>query len=260
MTARPQRLIAEQPGAVLLIGGGLLLCMLYTAVFAVTGSPIGAALRTAAANVIPLVGTAFVVHRLLTDVIQRGPRTQVIAHLALAPLFSMTWYALTLVCLALFRGAATGDFRVIAFSGVGFVWQLFQGLTVYALVAAITYALRRAPAAPSAPASFERYLLRKDDGLTPVDVEDIVAILGAQDYSEVLTRRGRHLVRIGMADFEARLEAPRFLRVHRSAIINFGQLDHLEPAGGGRMIARMTTGQAIPVSRAGARLLRSFAV
>ena len=96
--------------------------------------------------------------------------------------------------------------------------------------------------------------------MRPVEVRRIVTITGAQDYSEVTTLEGRHLVRMGLGEFEERLDSHRFIRVHRSAIINFDHLDRLEPAGGGRMIAHMASGDSIEVSRSGAQALRSFIV
>lgn len=105
-----------------------------------------------------------------------------------------------------------------------------------------------------------RYLVRDDEGMRPIDVDEIVTITGAQDYAEVATANGRHLVRMSLGEFEQRLDGARFLRIHRSAIINFHRLVRTEAAGGGRMLAHMTTGDVVPVSRSGAQLLRSLAV
>lgn len=52
----------------------------------------------------------------------------------------------------------------------------------------------------------------------------------------------------------------RFIRVHRSRIINIDYLDHAEPAGGGRLVARMTNGTAVQLSRTGSQALRLLVV
>lgn len=57
-----------------------------------------------------------------------------------------------------------------------------------------------------------------------------------------------------------RFDPAKFLRVHRSTIVNFDHLSRAEPAGGGRMLAHMATGESVQVSRAGAQLLRAFIV
>jgi DNA-binding LytR/AlgR family response regulator len=230
-----------------------------------TGTGPSRALADAAANVAPLGGLAAGVHALLRARVMRiAPLGQSVAHLALAPLFALTWYALVIVLLALVGGLATGDYQVRGFAGPGFVWQVFQGLILYALVAALCYAIRggraAAPVTIVDSAPLDRYLVRDGDGMAPVDVSEIIAITGAQDYSEVVTSEGRHLVRLSLGEFEQRLDARRFLRVHRSAIINFDRLARTEPAGGGRMIAYMANGDSVPVSRAGTQLLRSFVV
>ena len=66
-------------------------------------------------------------------------------------------------------------------------------------------------------APLERYLTKAGDEFKPVEVAEIVTIAGAQDYSEVVTTNGaRHLVRMSLGEFESRLSATQFIRVHRS--------------------------------------------
>ena len=141
---------------------------------------------------------------------------------------------------------------------------VFQGLIIYALVAAVCYAIRggrqTSNVAIVTGPPLERYLTRAGDEMVPIAVRDIVTIMGAQDYAEVATLTGRHLVRMSLNEFERRLDTSRFVRVHRSTIVNFDHLDRAEPAGSGRMIAHMTNGEAVQVSRAGAQTLRSFMV
>ena len=57
-----------------------------------------------------------------------------------------------------------------------------------------------------------------------------------------------------------RLDPQRFLGVHRSAIINIDHLDHAELAGGGRLIAYMIDGNAVPLSGSGSQTLRKWIV
>ena len=139
---------------------------------------------------------------------------------------------------------------------------------MYALVAAVCYAIRGGRLAAnvtivpelSTPHPLERYLTRNGDVISPVSVRDIVVITGAQDYSEVSTIGARHLVRLSLSEFEGRLDPRRFLRVHRSTIINFDHLVSVEPAGGGRMLANLANGDIVQVSRTGASLLKQFIV
>ena len=248
------------------LGGSLLLWLLYTAVFFLTHDTRGALLPIdAAANVLPLVLLAAAVHRLLGDAMASWPvRRQALLHLGLAPAFALTWYALVAVLLGFVTGAMGGSFAPEGFSGPAATWQIFQGLILYGFVAAVCYAVRggRDAAQVTIVASKDkpvtRYLVKDGEGLRPIDVVDIVTIVGAQDYSEVTTTKGKHLVRVSLGEFERLLDQTRFLRVHRSAIINLNHLELAEPAGGGRMIARMSAGQDVQVSRTGAAALREF--
>jgi two-component system LytT family response regulator len=65
---------------------------------------------------------------------------------------------------------------------------------------------------------------------------------------------------MSLGELEARLDPTSFVRVHRSAIINLGRLERTEPAGGGRLLAHMSNGETIQVSRAGAQALRRFLI
>lgn len=246
--------------------GSALLAALYAFVFWVTGVPPAWALVAAIANVAPLSVLALVAHALLkTHVMPLSVERQIVIHVLAAPAFAVAWYAITLILLAFFNGLQSGDYSVNGFSGPAFVWQSFQGLILYALVAATCYAIRGGRMAAEAQIvsqgqALERYLVRDGEGMSPIAVEDIVSITGAQDYSEVATASGRHLVRMSLGEFETRLEPKVFLRVHRSTIINFARLERAEPAGGGRMLAHMDNGEIVQVSRSGAALLRSFVV
>lgn len=247
-------------------GGTVALIILYALVFWLTGSPLGWALADAAANALSLAGVAAVTHEVLkAQLAERSTAAQALIHLGAAPAFALAWYSLLLMLLGIAAWLGGRPFGLVPFRGPAFVWQVFQGLIVYALVAATGYALRGGRQAGQVtivdrPPPLERYLVKRGDEIAPIAVDEIVTIIGAQDYAEVSTARGKHLVRLSLGEFETRLDAQRFLRVHRSAIINFARLDRVEPAGGGRMIAWMDNGESVPVSRAGAQLLRSFTV
>lgn len=247
-------------------GGSVLLWLLYAAVFLAT-TPIGmaGALVDALANVAPLAALAAALQPLLKAwVMPRKAPVQTVAHGGLAVAFALTWYSLTIVMLAALSGMRGRGWQIEPFWGAALTWQSFQGLILYGLIAAICYAVRGtgrvAAMTPVGTTQLDRYLVRDEDGMRPVDVGDIVTITGAQDYAEVGTTAGRHLVRMSLAEFEQRLDRARFLRVHRSTIINFHRLERAESAGGGRMLAHMTNGEVVPVSRNGAQLLRSLAV
>lgn len=71
--------------------------------------------------------------------------------------------------------------------------------------------------------------LRIDRTMTFLKVKTIVAIRAADDYSEVLTEKGkRGLTDKTMREWESRLPAERFCRIHRSGIINLAFVEGVE--------------------------------
>ncbi len=106
-------------------------------------------------------------------------------------------------------------------------------------------------------AALSRYFVKIGDELRPLDIESVVSIGGAGDYAEVTTLTAKHLVRVTLAEFANSLDPTRYVRVHRSWIVNTDRIARLEPAGGGRLLLHLETGQTISTSREGASLLRS---
>jgi DNA-binding LytR/AlgR family response regulator len=84
-----------------------------------------------------------------------------------------------------------------------------------------------------------------------------VSIAGADDYTEVRTLSSKHLVRVTLAEFAKSLDPAKYIRVHRSWIVNTDRVARAEPAGGGRLLLHMETGETISTSREGAKLLRN---
>lgn len=90
-----------------------------------------------------------------------------------------------------------------------------------------------------------------------VPLDQIAAIVGADDYVELRLADGRSLLHATRLD---RLEAdlpPGFLRVHRSVIANLAHVSRLENDGGGRWRLVMLQAALLPVSRSRLAALRA---
>ena len=73
--------------------------------------------------------------------------------------------------------------------------------------------------------------------------------------------RGRTLlVSLPLSDFEQRLDPQRFMRVHRSHIVNLDLVDSLEPFDNSQLVVRMKDGTKITASRTASKRLRDWAV
>jgi DNA-binding LytR/AlgR family response regulator len=184
-------------------------------------------------------------------------------------LFSLISYWLLIVMLAAATSPSPWNFVVKNFVVRGMSWQLLENVTTYGLLASLTYARRPrtaldpAPAGPAitpSPKEPSRYLVRIGDELRPIDLNRIISISGADDYAELTTLDEKRLVAMTLAEFEATLDPTRFVRVHRSRIVNLDHVERAEPAGGGRLLLHMRNGETISTSRTGARSLKSYVI
>jgi two-component system LytT family response regulator len=82
-----------------------------------------------------------------------------------------------------------------------------------------------------------------------LDVAEIDWIEAEDYYAAVHARGRRHLVRESLASLETRLDRTRFVRVHRSAIVNLAQIVEIRAQAGGDSAVVLRTGAQLPLSR-----------
>lgn len=245
--------------------GAVVVFAAYATVLAVArgGGPVEI-LAGALANTVPVVLLGLVARGvILRRLIGRSALVTGLGHAGLALAFSALSYWSLLVLLGVINGVSATEFDVRPFDQRAMAWQSLQNLTTYGLIAALTHLQATSPASPveasapkTAPEGQSRYFIRSGEDFRPMDTARIVSIAGADDYAEVRTLEGRHLVRMTLGEFEASLDAERFARVHRSHIVNLERIDRAEPAGNGRLLLHMETGERIQTSRAGARRVK----
>lgn len=87
-----------------------------------------------------------------------------------------------------------------------------------------------APALPVRALEYEdRLLIEVDEGSRFLKVSDIVVISAMGDYSQIVSCDGKKsLVLKSLRDWEERLPARHFTRIHRSTIINVEYVERLE--------------------------------
>jgi hypothetical protein len=225
------------------------------------------------ANTVPVVIFGVAVRRIVVQQLAGRPAViQLTAHLLLCAAFASLSYGLLIVLLGLFSGMGPEGFVVRPFPAGGTAWQSLENVTTYALIAAVSHMQASNQASNASPhevagvgtdvrtvePASSRYFVRIGEELRPLDVDTVVSIAGADDYAEVRTLAGKHLVRMTLAEFANSLDPAKYVRVHRSWIVNTHRITRAEPAGGGRLLLHMETGQAISTSREGAKLLRSL--
>lgn len=82
-----------------------------------------------------------------------------------------------------------------------------------------------------------------------VDLQGLRWVEAADQYVRLHCDDGVHLLRQSMAHLEESLDARRFLRIHRSAIVSVDRLRALESTGRGTGVVRLDDGSELPVSR-----------
>ncbi|HET7436705.1 MAG TPA: LytTR family DNA-binding domain-containing protein [Thermoanaerobaculia bacterium] len=97
--------------------------------------------------------------------------------------------------------------------------------------------------APRANDSGGSLYLRVDQQLIRVAIDDIDLVEACENYVRVHTARRAYLTKRTLTDVEASLPPDRFLRVHRSFVVNLGRIERLD---GATLDVR---GRAVPVSR-----------
>ena len=123
-------------------------------------------------------------------------------------------------------------------------------------------------AAPDAPAladaarppgrPLERVLIREEGKVHVLRAARIDFVEARDDYLSFASEGRRFLKQQTLADLEARLDPGRFVRIHRSYLLNVDRIARLELYNKDSWIAILQDGTRLPVSRAGHARLREL--
>jgi two-component system LytT family response regulator len=115
-------------------------------------------------------------------------------------------------------------------------------------------------AAARAPEERPQRIVVKDGPRVHVIPVDKLDYVEAQDDYVALHSAGKsYLKQQPIASLEALLDPARFVRIHRSAIVNLERVARIEPYGKDSRLAILDDGARLPISRAGyARLLEAM--
>jgi two-component system LytT family response regulator len=83
---------------------------------------------------------------------------------------------------------------------------------------------------------------------------------GADDYVTICTPTKDYLVSIRLSDLEGQLDPTKFLRIHRSHLVNLEYVTSIEPYDAARLEVVMKSGTRIVASRTGSKHLRDLAL
>jgi hypothetical protein len=133
-----------------------------------------------------------------------------------------------------------------------FLYEWRKDVLIYAAIAATYWVFERARAVPAtAPAAPADARIEIRDGATAVFLPpgEIFYLEAAGNYVEVHTSARTHLVRGTLASFETRLAAHRFVRAHRSRLVNRARIRALKPTPSGDVEISFDDGRTLMASR-----------
>jgi two-component system, LytTR family, response regulator len=105
------------------------------------------------------------------------------------------------------------------------------------------------PASTSEPRYLDRIGVETKGKVHFIPVRDIDYIAASGPYAELVVAGRKHVIREAMQTLEDRLDPNRFMRVHRSAIVQFDRIDSLLRGPGGDYEIQLKDGTKLRVSR-----------
>ncbi len=102
-----------------------------------------------------------------------------------------------------------------------------------------------------------RIPVRRREDIILLPVAQVASIIADGELLHLTTIRGeKHTISYRLKDLEARLDAARFIRLERGALVNVDAIAKVSPLPGGTYLVALTTGQEIRASRLQSRILR----
>lgn len=108
-------------------------------------------------------------------------------------------------------------------------------------------------------APMSRLFIRSGRSIVPLKVTDIVWFEAVGDYIAAHAGAAQHLLHLSLSQLEERLDPQRFVRIHRTYIVNLDHVTAFRRQPDARLIAELDDGTRLPVSRTKAQELRAQA-
>jgi two-component system LytT family response regulator len=109
-------------------------------------------------------------------------------------------------------------------------------------------------------APLTRVLVRDQGRIFPISVDAIEHLRSDTKYTALAVKGRSYLVRLPIVTFEQRLDPTKFVKLHRSCIVNLDFVESLTPDENSQLVARMTDGTLITANRDVSRKLREQSI
>jgi two-component system LytT family response regulator len=94
-----------------------------------------------------------------------------------------------------------------------------------------------------------RLVIRSAGRIFFLRVEEIDWLEAADNYVRIHVGRESHLIRETLQAVESRLDSSKFLRIHRSTVVNFDRVKEVQPLFHGDYIVKLRNGTELTLSR-----------
>jgi two-component system LytT family response regulator len=114
--------------------------------------------------------------------------------------------------------------------------------------------------ASAAPVRLERILVRDRGRIFPLATSEIEYMKADSKYTVIVARGQTFLVRIGISELEAQLDPARFVRIHRSTLVNLDFVESMRADEQSQLQIHMRDGAVLGANRDASKILRDMAI
>jgi len=115
-------------------------------------------------------------------------------------------------------------------------------------------------AAQRAPGRIERILVRDRGRIFPLATNEIAYLKADAKYTAIAARGQTFLVRIGISELEVQLDPGRFIRIHRSTLVNLDFVESMRADDQSQLLITMRDGVVLTANREASKILREMAI
>jgi Response regulator of the LytR/AlgR family len=109
-----------------------------------------------------------------------------------------------------------------------------------------------------AKGTLQRIIVRQGSEIEVIPVARIDYVEASDDYVTIAAAGKKHLKQQTIGELELQLDPRRFIRIHRSCIINIDRLARVEPYAKDSRVAILHDGTRLPISRSGYAKLKEM--
>ncbi len=111
-----------------------------------------------------------------------------------------------------------------------------------------------------APQRLERILVRDRGHIFPVKVGDIAYLKADAKYTGIFVDGKTFLVRLGISELAERLDPNRFVRIHRSLLVNLDFVESMKADDQSQLQLHLRDGTVLVANRDASKMLRDMAI